>query len=107
MKYLTKKDKNKFIVMKVKECKRQRVPGYGKVPVTLSTGKDMWAIFIVEEFMGNTVKLKPTEEFKMCTQHTWWHRSKIDEWLNEGLAIVISDYDMAKKKLNLIKKVYE
>lgn len=107
MKYLTKRDKDKFIVMKVKRCKRQRVPGYGKVAVTLSTGEDIWAIFVVEEFMNNTVKLKPTEEFEMYTQHTWWHRSKIDEWLNEGLAVIVTDYDIAKEKLNLIKKVYE
>ena len=107
MKHLSTKDKNKFIVMKTKECKRQRVPGYGKVAVTLSTGKDVWAIFIIEEFDNNCVKLQPAEEFKPRVQHTWWHRSKIDEWLNEGLAVVISDYDVAIEKLNLIKKVYE
>lgn len=71
MKHLTTEDKNKFIVVKVKECKKQRIPGYGKVAVTLSTGKDIWAIFLVEDFTNNSVKLKPSEEFKMYVQHTW------------------------------------
>lgn len=94
----------KYIVMKVKECNKQRIPGYGKVAVTLSTGKDIWAIFQIEDYDNGSLKLKPLEEFNNKVQYTWWPEDRIMDWMNEGFAFFVDDLENAKAKYDLIAK---
>lgn len=94
----------KYIVMKVKECSKKHMPGYGKVAVTLSTGKDIWAIFQIEDYDNGSLKLKPLDEFRNKAQHTWWPEDRIMDWMNEGLAFFTDDLENAKVKYDLITK---
>lgn len=92
----------KYIVMKVRECYKKRMPGYGNVALTLSTGKDMWAIFQIEDYDNGSLKLKPLDEFKNKAQYTWWPEDRIMDWMNEGLAFFTDDLENAKVKYDLI-----
>lgn len=94
----------KYIVMKVRECTKSRIPGYGKVAVTLSTGKDIWAIFQIEDWDNGNLKLKPLDEFKNKVQHTWWPEDRIMDWMNEGFAFFTNDLENAKAKYDLVTK---
>lgn len=80
------------------------MPGYGKVAVTLSTDKDIWAIFQIEDWDNGNLKLKPLDEFKNKVQHTWWPEDRIMDWMREGLAFFTDDLDNAKVKYDLITK---